>query len=287
MSRVKKKRDNKKNKVIYKPYQVQIQHMPEMERAKLIDDVLVYISLADDRIPKKFYLSEHCNQSLFLKAMNAAEPVEHISLLRPGYGCRLAIDSIRPVSTTRSMQRIRITERKLFNDGDVRTKTHTFQRSQDGNLTHLNGAEGQIAPGQSMSLAHPDQVKAVKVVGPDVYAYCILSTGLAAQYRINHTWTVMANTGLAECGICSDPGSLREMFKLREKAEGRTRKAALLHLVTGHWRRAASSVAEDRIYIERYLRGATSFEWFGMECMINGDLNTWDDIGNSIVAGSR
>lgn len=73
------------------------------------------------------------------------------------------------------------------------------------------------------------------------------------------------------------------MFKHRDKPEGRTRKAALRHLVSEHYRGHAE-LAEIEIFVRTHLRGVQSFSWFDMECTIRPSVHDEERIKDAIAS---
>jgi hypothetical protein len=61
-----------------------------------------------------------------------------------------------------------------------------------------------------------------------------------------------------------------ELFRLRDIPNGASRRAALRHFVTAHFRRGASlGPREDpTIFVKKHLRGQTRFTWNGLVCEI-------------------
>jgi hypothetical protein len=65
------------------------------------------------------------------------------------------------------------------------------------------------------------------------------------------------------------PTSLKELFKLRNIPQGKNRKLALKHWVSEHSKRKPNATTnEDLIFINKYLRGATEFNWNGLYCKV-------------------
>jgi hypothetical protein len=61
----------------------------------------------------------------------------------------------------------------------------------------------------------------------------------------------------------TSPSGALDLFKTREIAAGRTRREALRHWVSNHYR---SMVNDGIAYVRDHLRGGTRFRWSDMEC---------------------
>jgi hypothetical protein len=66
----------------------------------------------------------------------------------------------------------------------------------------------------------------------------------------------------------TDPSGIRAMFKDRDVPSGMPRRQALLHWVRAHFRRNRRD-PDDLAWIRKHLRGAWSFSWQGMSCVIH------------------
>jgi hypothetical protein len=63
------------------------------------------------------------------------------------------------------------------------------------------------------------------------------------------------------------------LFRLRELEPHKSRRAALLHLVRSHWRGLSELQAEWEVQVAGYLRGKTSFDWFGIKVGIEPSVD--------------
>lgn len=65
------------------------------------------------------------------------------------------------------------------------------------------------------------------------------------------------------------PTGSREVFRLRDIPNGKSRRSALQNWVTEHWRRPAPVDENDAtILVREHLRGALKFTWNGLRCTI-------------------
>jgi hypothetical protein len=95
-----------------------------------------------------------------------------------------------------------------------------------------------------------------------------LATG--AQLSRELGWRVALGYGEApRLSFATDPVGVREVFRLRDIPEGRSRRDALCHWVREHWRqkREAPDGAEAT-KVREHLRGAREFTWNGLRCTI-------------------
>jgi hypothetical protein len=91
---------------------------------------------------------------------------------------------------------------------------------------------------------------------------------IAVALRQRYEWAV--NIGFEKSPsvrIVTDPTGMKELFRLREIADGRDRRDTLMTWVSDHWRKSRED--EDvEVYVRKHLRGGRRFEWRGMECEI-------------------
>jgi hypothetical protein len=93
-----------------------------------------------------------------------------------------------------------------------------------------------------------------------------LAMGLA--FTRQYQWTVsMGWEGCPSVMFPTDPVGAREAFRLRDIPNGKSRRAALRHWVSGHWRQSRTDPAEES-KVRAHLRGATEFNWNGLTCRI-------------------
>lgn len=91
---------------------------------------------------------------------------------------------------------------------------------------------------------------------------------IALALRQRYEWAV--NIGFEKSPsvrIVTDPTGMKELFRLRDVADGRNRKDALMTWVSDHWRKNRHD-SDVEVYVRKHLRGERKFEWRGMECEI-------------------
>jgi hypothetical protein len=74
------------------------------------------------------------------------------------------------------------------------------------------------------------------------------------------------------------PESFNDIFELRNIPEGAERKKAILHYVKSHYRRhrvETYNMDERLVYVKKYLRGETKFNWRGLQVNI---IPSQDDV---------
>lgn len=87
--------------------------------------------------------------------------------------------------------------------------------------------------------------------------------------RREYLWSVLLAEGAGpRARFTTDASGVREAFRLRDIPAGKSRRAALRHWVTGHWRTRKRESAADRAWVREHLRGATEFAWNGLRCRI-------------------
>lgn len=103
-----------------------------------------------------------------------------------------------------------------------------------------------------------------------VIADNIDSGGLAIAVALRQRYEWAVNIGFEKSPsvrIVTDPTGMKELFRLREVADGRDRRDTLMTWVSDHWRK--QRVDDDiETYVRQHLRGTTKFQWRGMECEI-------------------
>jgi hypothetical protein len=78
-------------------------------------------------------------------------------------------------------------------------------------------------------------------------------------------WNVrLGYPGMPRSRLATDQRGVRAFFSDREVGES-NRRAALLHWVTGHWRRRRPPNDEDESWVREHMRGRREFLWNGMQ----------------------
>jgi hypothetical protein len=180
---------------------------------------------------------------------------ETISIIRPGHIGILSVDEIQHKAGNQA----KITEFAIKNSGEIIKGTSIIKRNMAGGLPGvIRGCNGFLKAMQNEEEKLETHLR--------VHAFL---EAMDVRNESRKSWkTFLSVNGGREAGIISNAETLREMFKLREKPEGRTRREALVHIVSSHWRKGVKDT-DDRRYVEGYLRGATEFEWFGMQAKIH------------------
>jgi len=92
-----------------------------------------------------------------------------------------------------------------------------------------------------------------------------LALKLAFARRYN--WSVLIGyAGCPRLRFATDAYGARESFRLRDIPEGKSRRAALLHWVSEHWRQRRTDAAPH--LVQKHLRGAEHFVWNGLRCSV-------------------
>jgi hypothetical protein len=83
-----------------------------------------------------------------------------------------------------------------------------------------------------------------------------------AQWKV-----IIGKEGGPSVLFATDPTGVKELFRTRDVPDGRTRRQALRHWVSQHWRRKHDN-PEDLAFVRKHLRGQENFIWSGMKCSI-------------------
>jgi hypothetical protein len=100
--------------------------------------------------------------------------------------------------------------------------------------------------------------------------YVLRAANLAAslQFSARYEWSVrLGYEGHPTIRFATDPVGAMEVFRLRDIPEGKTRRAALRNWVVQHWRKKHAEPV-DYVKVRRHLRGAETFRWNGLTCVI-------------------
>lgn len=83
-----------------------------------------------------------------------------------------------------------------------------------------------------------------------------------------HTWGVEFRLPSAPgIRLNTDSTGAKELLRMRDVPEGRTRREALKHWVHEHWRKLRND-PDVETQVRQHLRGADRCSWFGLECRI-------------------
>lgn len=97
------------------------------------------------------------------------------------------------------------------------------------------------------------------------------------EWRVSLGWV-----GCPTISFVTDPVGAREVFRLRDLPNGRSRRSALRHWVREHWRRARRDGAEES-KVRAHLRGATEFTWNGLACRIMPSADDLSKAGSGVA----
>ena len=100
---------------------------------------------------------------------------------------------------------------------------------------------------------------------PDLEERVACACGMQAERDFR--WAV--HLSLDSCGLdfLTDATGASEIFKLRDVPAGAKRRTALTHWVEEHWRADRIDPSVDH-KVRAYLRGASTFDWNGLHCII-------------------
>lgn len=95
-----------------------------------------------------------------------------------------------------------------------------------------------------------------------------LRVAYGMQFTRRYEWRVRIGLpGLPSIELPTDPAGAQELFRLRDKPEGKSRRAALRHWVEDHWRMDRYDPELER-FVRKHLRGVVEFNWAGYQCRI-------------------
>lgn len=272
---------------------------------ELVDDLLTYISLAKignskkvlDRIPasyfdraepwtQEFVLSQLPPEEAALGIPSAADvgPIDDIYAKHPPERLASALDysfighvvrycdemdkykfalcRVRQITRKEARGRLaaqceynfRIAQSFVTKDGEIDASSFHFEGFTGKRW--YGDAGGDIRNPSNLWL-HEQMISKVKLVS--------VMQGIAESH-----WKVrLGYTGLPRITFNTDPDGVREVFRLRDVPEGRTRRAALRHWVSEHWRTFGD---ERPIEVRKHLRGKVDFTWNGLRCEIEPSL---------------
>lgn len=92
----------------------------------------------------------------------------------------------------------------------------------------------------------------------------MLCVALTNEYE----WAVnIGYGGGATVRVPVSPPAVKDLFRLRDMPEGRSRRAALRHWVSSHWRKKHSDPKAE-VEVRRHFRGVERFNWNGLICEV-------------------
>lgn len=105
----------------------------------------------------------------------------------------------------------------------------------------------------------------------DDNAIAALVGAASVKFTLRYEWRV--NIGPESGGsmnVVVGRESVPEIFRLRDVPEGKSRRSALLHFVSQHWKRSRGQApTEDpAVFVREHLRGQTKFSWNGLRCEV-------------------
>ena len=118
------------------------------------------------------------------------------------------------------------------------------------------------------------------------YLAIATSAAVALQYRRERSLSVELENinGFGSINITTDHIGIRELFKLREREEGRIRRSPIINWVQHHWRKNRVD-EESEIYVRKHLRGRETFEWADLKCTVHPSIP--DIMKNDELRGMR
>jgi hypothetical protein len=97
----------------------------------------------------------------------------------------------------------------------------------------------------------------------------VLNTAVCHMHLIDTRWSVLIRPGpdTPSVGLFTDATGVKELLKFRGLDPGKSRRDALLHWVSQHWRQDRHD-PDVEVYVREHLRGSTRCPWHGMEARI-------------------
>lgn len=88
------------------------------------------------------------------------------------------------------------------------------------------------------------------------------------QFYSRYEWVANVKIDDGPCvGFVTDPLGAREIFRLRDVAPGKQRRAALRNWISEHWRKKRNG-PDEATRVREHLRGNTKFKWNGLSVEI-------------------
>jgi hypothetical protein len=157
----------------------------------------------------------------------------------------------------------RATQRSILNDGTWDTRDTLFFSNGRGWHPLLPVHYGRERTRIRYTRTHwREFAESTATVPPTPTLACV-----AAWSRVKE-WSIEFRLPGAP-GLCvtTDSVGARELLRMRDVPEGRTRREALRHWVREHWRRQRRDADVER-QVRQHLRGADTCVWFGLESRI-------------------
>lgn len=276
----------------------------EEQAARLVDDSLVYLALANrggEPLPKCFgsvitvsgvtyrRIIDMKHVAGFSRSNIASElPSDWtVSLLFNGErgnkyellkGWRLHSTELRRqqsfgVVPADVKEIIKVAGAKISHDGEYVYTERSFRRTKMDDEYYDPTAVNRRKVVTRMSSNCSVGSVEVSSISPETYAAPIHCTTYA--WALPRMWQIRLTLGPSPAVVwLVDATAVKELFQLRDRSEGRSRRAALLHWVSQHWRKDRHD-PDAEVKVRKHLRGASSFKWFDLECsVVPSDLDT-------------
>lgn len=177
---------------------------------------------------------------------------------------KVPLPSIRGMFKLRSGQVFELTTGIVKNTGRMETRRLFFEHVGKGELDCI----GDPYPGYGVNARRRVDRE------EDFWMSCWIakSASLTAEYDWHVDLGYRRNNS-PMVTIPTDPISAKSIFKLRDVPPGLSRREAIKHWVCGHTRKSRDASEYE---VTAHLRGAESFNWNGLECVVRPsvyDLN--------------
>lgn len=113
---------------------------------------------------------------------------------------------------------------------------------------------------------------------PDASLHERVALSLSMQFSARYDWhvTIAARPGAPRIALPCAPSEARKLFAGRDLPPGRSRRAALRHWVTEHFRGVQT---ERPVGVRSHFRGAQAFDWAGLSCAVEPSEYDRDRVG--------
>lgn len=218
-----------------------------------LDQVVLGELSADerDRLPEESYWDRILNRSSPMKAQVA---IDYACVCAPPTGVdTYSLFRTRQITSKEARGKVggqcrfnfKVSRALIGRDGLISESRHTYA-GYSGSGWHGDAAAGGRESAQMASLMS------------------------AFQIQSEPFWKVrLGYEGYPRLSFTTDPIGVRAAFRLRDIPEGKTRRDALRHWVTEHWRDTGSG---ERSEVRKHLRGKVDFTWNGLRCEIEPSL---------------